>query len=293
MSTLSRWLTATSSVLAMAAVTLGRRRLTCHHDAEVTPRTEEATPLDDIRSRLMAAESDARLGGLRDWAEYGERSAEHRQPALDVLCEALRKLPWPGTEVDQRWRMVLQATLAAHLRPGPGFWLDSDLDLRHTTLVDLDLSECRVRGARFDGTRFLGDTRFDETTFLGDLDAHSAFFGRHVLFTHSVFARGLDLRGTAVCGNGEFSGIHAAGAVTLHGARFSGRADFTCARFGSDVDCSGVRFGGRAVFRRAWFAGAASFAGAWFRGREDFVDAAFGGESSFENTRFGHRIHAD
>lgn len=282
----------------MPSLTNWLRRLTFHHDVEVIgPRPERnaaaRTPLEDIRSRLMALEADARLSGLRDWVEYGERSVEHRQPALDVLCEALRELPWPGTEVDQRWRMVLQATLLARLRPGPGFWLGSDLDLRHTTLVDFDLSGCRLGSARFDGTRFLGDTRFDQATFLGDVSAAGAFFARHVLFTQSVFARGLGLRGTTVCGNGEFSGIHAAGAVTLRGTRFSGRADFTCARFGADLDCSGVRFGGRAVFRRAWFAGAVSFAETWFRGREDFVDAAFGGESSFENTRFGHRIHAD
>ncbi|MET8758360.1 pentapeptide repeat-containing protein [Lentzea sp. NPDC004782] len=293
MSTLSRWLTATSSVLTVAAVTLGRRRLTLHHDIEVaTPRTEH-TPLEDIRDRLLAPEADVRLSGLRDWVEYGERCVQNRQPALDVLCEVLRELPWPGTEVDQRWRMVLQASLTAHLRPGPGFWLGGELDLRGTTLVDFDLSHCRLGGARFGRTRFLGDTRFDQTTFLGEFDARGAFFGRHVLFTQSVFARGLDLRGGTVCGNGELAGIHVAGPMTLRGTRFSGRADFTCARFGSDVDCSGVRFGGRALFRRAWFAGAVTFAGTWFRGREDFVDAAFGGESSFENTRFGHRVHAD
>jgi hypothetical protein len=294
MSLLSRWFTATSGALSVAVSTLGGRRLTFHHDVEVVaPRAVRPTPLQDIRRRLVALEADARLSGLRDWVEYGERSVEHRQPALDVLCEALRELSWPGTEVDQRWRMVLQASLLAHLRPGPGFWLGSDVDLRHTTLVDFDLSQCRLRDARFRGTRFLGDTRFDQTTFLGEFDAAGAFFGRHVLFTQSVFARGLGLRGATVCGNGEFSGIHAAGVVTLRGSRFSGRADFTCARFGSDLDCSNVRFGGRALFRRAWFAGASVFAGAWFRGREDFVDAAFGGESSFENTRFGHRIHAD
>ncbi|MEV6235959.1 hypothetical protein [Lentzea sp. NPDC051838] len=293
MSSLSRWLTATSSVLAVAAATLGRRRLSLHHDVEVVaPRTEQ-TPLEGIRERLTALEADARLSGLRDWVEYGARCVENRQPALDVLCEALRNLPWPGTEVDQRWRMVLQASLLAHLRPGPGFWLGSDVDLSGTTLVDFDLSECRVGGARFDGTRFLGDTRFDQATFLGEFSAQRAFFGRHALFTQSVFARGVCLRNVIVCGNGEFSGMHAAGVVTVHGARFSGRADFTCARFGSDLDCSGVRFGGRALFRRAWFAGASTFAQTWFRGREDFVDAAFGGESSFENTRFGHRIHAD
>ncbi|MCP2197036.1 pentapeptide repeat-containing protein [Lentzea flava] len=277
MVSLSRWLT----------------RLTFHHDVEVLPSRPARTPLQDIRSRLLARDADVRLGGLRDWAEYGARAVEHRQPALDVLCGALRELPWPGTEIDQRWRMVLQASLTAHLRPGPGFWLDSEIDLRHTTLVGFDLSQCRVGRARFDGTRFLGDARFDQATFLGDLDLNGAFFGRHVVFTQSVFARGLGLRGATVCGNGEFSGVHAAGAVTLRGTRLSGRADFTGARFGSDVDCSHVRFGGRALFRRAWFAGAASFAGTWFRGREDFVDAAFGGETSFENTRFGHRVHAD
>ncbi|ANZ40748.1 hypothetical protein BBK82_36900 [Lentzea guizhouensis] len=275
----------------MAAVAWGGRRLSSRHDAEVLP-TRRA-PLEDIRERLLATDAGVRLGALRDWAEHGTRSVAHRQPALDVLCEALRELPWPGTETDQRWRMVLQATVTAHLRPGPGFWLGSDLDLRHTTLVDFDLSQCRVRDVRLDGTRLLGETRFDRTTFLGQVSADDACFGRHAVFTQSVFARGLSLRGTAVCGNGEFSHVHVAGPVALRGARFSGRADFTCARFGSDLDSAGVRFGGRAVFRRAWFAGAASFAGAWFRGREDFVDAAFGGESSFENTRFGHRIHAD
>ncbi|MEU0881319.1 hypothetical protein ABZ345_22135 [Lentzea sp. NPDC005914] len=284
----------------MSSLTRWLRRLTFHHDVEVVaPRTEQTrteqtqAPLRDIRRRLMAVEADARLGGLRDWVEFGERCAENRQPALDVLCEALRELPWPGAEADQRWRMVLQASLLARLRPGPGFWLGTDLDLSGTTLVDFDLSQCRLGSARFERTRFLGDTRFDQTTFLGDFCAGRAFFGRHVLFTQSVFARGVVLRGATVCGNGEFSGIHAAGAVTLRGTRFSGRADFTCARFGSDLDCSGVRFGGRALFRRAWFAGVSSFAATWFRGREDFVDAAFGGESSFENTRFGHRVHAD
>lgn len=287
MPSLSRWLAATFSALAVAAVTLSRRRLTFHHDPELRP------PLEDIRSRLQAPEADVRLSGLRDWVEYGGRAVQHRQPALDVLCETLRELPWPGTEADQRWRQVLQATLAAHLRPGPGFWLGGELDLRRATLVDFDLSQCRLGIARFDGTRFLGDTRFDRTTFLGEFAAPGAFFGRHVLFTRSVFARGLALGGATVCGNGEFSHLHAAGTVTLRGTRFSGRADFTCARFGSDLDCSRVRFGGRAVFRRAWFAGAATFAGTWFRGREDFVETAFGGESSFENTRFGHRVHAD
>ncbi|SER03456.1 Pentapeptide repeat-containing protein [Lentzea xinjiangensis] len=287
----------------MAAVALGRRRLTFHHDVEVAapraatpqpaPASQPVTPLQDIRSRLGAAEAEVRLSGLRDWVAYGEADVSHRQPALDVLCETLRALPWPGTEVDRRWRMILQATLLAHLRPGPGFWLDCDLDLRHTTLVDFDLSHCRLRGARFDGTRFLGDTRFDQTAFLGDVTARGAFFARHVLFTGSVFARGLDLRRTAWRGNGELSGIHVAGPAALRGARFGGRADFTCARFGSDLDCSGTLFAGRAVFRRAWFAGDASFAGSWFRGREDFVEAVFGGESSFENTRFGHRVHAD
>jgi hypothetical protein len=288
MSLLSRWLTATSGVLAVAAVTWGRRRRTSSPPAG-TPRGV----LCDIRARLLAADCDVRLAGLRDWVEYGERVPENRQPALDVLCEALRELPWPGTEVDQRWRKVLQASLAAHLRPGPGFWLGSDVDLRRTTLVDFDLSECRLRDARFDGTRFLGDARFDRSTFLGTFEARGAFFGRHALFTRSVFARGLRLRGSAVCGNGELSHIHVAGPAVLRGVRFSGRADFTCSRFGSELDCSRVRFGGRAVFRRAWFAGTSSFASAWFRGREDFVDAVFGGESSFENTRFGHRVHAD
>lgn len=287
MSLLSRWLKATSGVLTVAAVTWGRRRRT------PGPVPASPSPLQDIRARLLAAESDVRLGGLRDWVEYGESRTENRQPALDVLCEALRELPWPGTEADQRWRSVLQASLAARLRPGPGFWLGSDVDLRHTTLVDFDLSECRLRAARFDGTRFLGDARFDQSTFLGAFQARGAFFGRHVLLTRSVFARGLGLHGSTVCGNGELSHIHVAGPAVLRGVRFSGRADFTCSRFGSELDCSRVRFTGRAVFRRAWFAGASSFAGAWFRGREDFVDAVFGGESSFENTRFGHRVHAD
>ncbi|MEU3644991.1 pentapeptide repeat-containing protein [Lentzea sp. NPDC034063] len=287
MSLLSRWLTATSGVLTVAAVTWGRRRRT------PGPAPRSLSPLQDIRARLLAPESDVRLGGLRDWVAHGESRAEHRQPALDVLCEALRELPWPGTAVDQRWRSVLQASLAARLRPGPGFWLGSDVDLRHTTLVDFDLSECRLRDARFDGTRFLGDARFDQSTFLGTFQARGAFFARHVQLTRSVFARGLGLRGVTVCGNGELSHIHVAGPAVLRGTRFSGRADFTCSRFGSELDCSRVRFGGRAVFRRAWFAGASSFAGAWFRGREDFVDAAFGGESSFENARFGHRVHAD
>ncbi|GAB2837658.1 pentapeptide repeat-containing protein [Lentzea nigeriaca] len=277
MVSLSRWLT----------------RLTFHHDVEVPPSRPARTPVRDIRSRLLSRDADARLSGLRDWAEYGARAVEHRQPALDLLCEALRELPWPGTEADQRWRLVLQASLTARLRPGPGFWLGSDIDLRHTTLVDFDLAQCRVGAARLDGSRFVGDARFDLATFLGDFTAHGAFFGRHVVCTQSVFARGFGLREATVCGNGEFSGIHAAGAVTLRGTRWSGRADFTGARFGSELDCSRVRFGGRALFRRAWFAGAASFAGTWFRGREDFVDAAFGGETSFENIRFGHRVHAD
>ena len=290
MSLLSRWLTATSGVLTVAAVTFGRRRLTSMPAEADEP---VVSPLDEIRSRLLAAEADVRLGGLRDWVAFGEGRVENRQPALDVLCEALRELPWPGTEVDRRWRSVLQATLTARLRPGPGFWLDSDVDLRCTTLTDFDLSGCRLRHARFEGTRFRGDTRFDHTTFLGAFVADGAFFGRHVLFTRSVFARGLGLRGVALCGNGELSHIHVAGPAVFSGARVSGRADFGCARFGSELDCSGVRFGGRAVFRRAWFAGASSFQGAWFRGREDFVDAVFGGDSSFENTRFGHRVHAD
>ncbi|MFD4668288.1 pentapeptide repeat-containing protein [Lentzea sp. NPDC058450] len=290
MSLLSRWFAATSDVLTSVAV-FGRRRVVTARPP--VTRSAPSSPLQDIGARMRSAESDVRLDGLRDWVAYGESLVDHRQPALDELCAVLRDLPSPGTEVEQRWRRVLQATLAARLRPGPGFWLGCDVDLRHTTLVDFDLSDCRLRTARFDGTRFLGDTRFDHTSFLGGFMAPGAHFERHVLFTRSVFARGFGLRGATVCGNGELSHIQVAGPVALGRARFSGRADFTCSRFGSDVDCSFVRFGGRAVFRRAWFAGASTFEGTWFRGREDFVESSFGGESSFEKTRFGHRVHAD
>jgi uncharacterized protein YjbI with pentapeptide repeats len=238
-----------------------------------------------------------------------------RQPATDTICAWLRTPPEPDDFAVGERRAALQG-LTDRLRvgsPAEGVpsWDDIRVDLSGATLTDADFSGCRLDGAEFADTRFLGTTVFDGATFDDD-----------VAFQRAVFH-----------GDATFAGVRFEGDVDFGRARFRGRADFT-----------GAVFGGMAWFGRgtdtwddedeAWetvdeidpapwdepneddpnwpvavlmedyqdweeggdgarFAGDVSFRNARFDGPAWFYYARFGAAATFAGARFAERVHLD
>lgn len=102
-------------------------------------------------------------------------------------------------DVDQRERQVrstVQRILTLHLRPGDdprrplgSFWPDIDLDLSGAMLDDFQLDDCRLRTARFDGTRFIGRATFRRMLVDGNAWFRQARFDGFTTFAAATFRR--------------------------------------------------------------------------------------------------------
>ncbi|GGV94713.1 hypothetical protein GCM10015535_60640 [Streptomyces gelaticus] len=126
--------------------------------------------------QLAAAEASGRLAGLRILDALGDVRPELRAEIVTAACAYLRMpLPFPvgAADLDDEQRAELavrqaaQNLLTTHLRPAEAdrFWPDAELPLSGATLVDLDLSGCRLAYADFTGTQFHGVTRLDGGLF--------------------------------------------------------------------------------------------------------------------------------
>lgn len=139
-------------------------------------RLTTAAAVAPYAHQLAAAEASVRLTGLRILDALGDARPELRAGIVTAACAYLRMpLPFPvdATDLDDEQRAELavrqaaQNLLTTHLRPvdADRFWPDANLPLSGATLVDLDLSGCRLAYADFTGTQFHGATRLDGGLF--------------------------------------------------------------------------------------------------------------------------------
>ncbi|MGE5829608.1 MAG: pentapeptide repeat-containing protein [Micromonosporaceae bacterium] len=228
--------------------------------------------------QLGSDRAPVRVGGLYGLEMLAQDHPRSRVAAVELICAYLR-MPVAEAVVagddELQVRLAAQRILVAHLHPGdPGrFWPDTTLDLRGATLVELDLSGCRVDGlALFDRAEFFGATRLRGTVFGADAAFRSvnwyshawlerAVFRRHGLFDGSVFhgdawfgettfANRAAFTGTVFAGHAWFGGAHLHGPALLTGAAFRRSAGFRGATFHAGANLDGCTFAGPARVSR-------------------------------------------
>ncbi len=146
-----------------------------------------------------------RLAGMYALEHLAQDHPDRRQTIVNVLCAYLRMPLAPSrggeldTDIDQQERQVrrtVQRILALHLQPGDDserslgrFWPNIDLDFTGATLDDFHLDDCRVRTARFDGTRFLGRATVRRMRAEGNAWFREARFDGFTTFAAATFHR--------------------------------------------------------------------------------------------------------
>lgn len=212
-----------------AALLLAARR---QRSTEIALRQTDREQVTDLYSKaveqLGSERASVRLGGFYALERLAQDNPGQRQNVVNVLCAYLR-MPYtnpggpPSDDADdavlavyrervqeREVRLTVQRLLTTHLRLDieaarrvDAFWTDVDLDLTGATLLDFDLSYCRVRTATFthatftdhatfERAEFTGDTTsFDQAKFVGTaLFAGADFFG-DTRFADAEFTRGL------------------------------------------------------------------------------------------------------
>ncbi|MGW4523075.1 pentapeptide repeat-containing protein [Amycolatopsis sp. NPDC004378] len=199
-----------------------------------------STAVDQLGSERLAVQ----LGGLYALDRLGQSSPGQRQTIVNVLCAYLRMFTDAAADAaDSREQRVVQQgrvrqavsdVLAAHLRPGAPddrFWPGTDLDLAGASLLDFDLSGCRVRAATFRTATFVGAARFDGTAFTGTAGFGSARFTAEADFTGVAFERGSDFTSATFGGDAVFTSARFDGGTEFRGALFFAGSRFAAARF--------------------------------------------------------------
>ncbi|GAA1042330.1 hypothetical protein GCM10009557_68090 [Virgisporangium ochraceum] len=262
--------------------------------------------IEAAADRLMTAAAGARLPAVEALLALGVDDPDARQEIVDAVC-AWFQSDDPGSDdpgSDER-RAALR--LLADRLDGDDPWEEIGLDLSGATLVDADLSGCRLDGSTFADARFLGTTAFDGATFDDDTAFHRAVFHGDATFTRARFDGDAEFGRTRFRGRADFSGAAFAGAAWFgRGAHtwWDDDEDWDTveeivpapwdelneddpewpvavliedyqdweeggdgARFAGDVSFRDARFDGPAWFYYARFGATATFAGAWFAGR--------------------------
>lgn len=274
-------------------------------------------------SEMMAADApEMRIAGLNVIAALGAEVAaddELRQTCINLICAYLRK----NSPADQggpvhtrrtarsqraqdlqsitRYRAVteeacrLLPTLFGTAHPTPSahrrFYrhptitppVTLDLDLRNTTLQDINFTNRVIGTARFDGATFTGTALFGKATFTGNAGFDGATFTSDAWFDRATFTRTAELRKATFTSTAWFIK-----------ATFTSTAWFDGATFTSDAWFDGATFTSPAQFLRATFLGKARFDGTTFTsdawlGRSIFTGDAWFGKATFtgDYTWFG------
>ncbi|MDN3026150.1 pentapeptide repeat-containing protein [Streptomyces sp. S.PB5] len=128
--------------------------------------------------QLADPDPEVRLDGLRILGELGDTQPALRQRVIDTVCEYLRTplafevtadvfALTPSQFADVRMRCTAQQLLADRTRPSADrpFWEEIRLRLSGATLIDFDVSGCRLAHGDFTGTQFHGSTTFAGASF--------------------------------------------------------------------------------------------------------------------------------
>ena len=145
---------------------------------------ERLTPDESVapyHGQLADPDPEVRLTGLRILGELGDAEPRLRQRVVDTVCAYLRMPPAFDITVDVfaltpsqfgevRTRREAQRLLADRTRPSADrpIWEDMRLRLSGATLIDFDVSGCRLAHGDFTGTQFHGGTTFAGASF-GDV----------------------------------------------------------------------------------------------------------------------------
>ncbi|MEU4690821.1 pentapeptide repeat-containing protein [Actinoplanes sp. NPDC023714] len=201
-------------------------------------------------------------------------------------------------------RLTAQRLLAAHLRPPDGhrgeaaqrldatpdedFWPGVSLDLTGAALVDLDLREASVDGARFEGATLTGDTSFVDATFTGDAVFTGASFLGDARFVKTEFLAKARFDQATFTRTTRFDDTKFRGKTWFDRSRFLEDARFDGAVFAEGVWFGGATFDGSALFGSAVFTGDARFSGSTFAGLTRFANVEFNGLAGFAEATFAH-----
>ncbi|MET9260117.1 hypothetical protein [Amycolatopsis sp. NPDC004079] len=196
--------------------------------------------VDQLGSDRLAVQ----LGGLYALERLGQNSPDQRQTIVNVLCAYLRMFSDSAADTsparDQhavqqgRVRHAVGEVLAAHLRPeapDSRFWPAVDLDLGGASLLDFDLSGCRVRSADFRATTFVGIARFEGTNFTDTVSFASAAFTAEADFTRAIFVQRPHFTSVSFGSDAVFTSAHFTSGFTFDDAVFLARSRFDSARF--------------------------------------------------------------
>lgn len=183
-----------------------------------------------------------RIAALQALSRTGQASPAHRAAIVDVVCALLRT-----SDGDVQTRAAAAALLQRHLHPGRGaFWPAMTVDLSFATLVDLDLSQCRIGGdLRLDRSVLLGQTRLRGLSVAGSLLARGARFEGDLWLERARIGGAVWLDGTVFGGDAWFGQCTFHAWASFAGTDFAGHAWFGGATFAAPVDF------GHAVFRRS------------------------------------------
>jgi len=291
-----------------------RRRIVAERHLASANTQKAQERLADAVGKLKHDSAAVRLAAVHALARFADEDPAHRQACIDILCSAVRAVPVPRPDKDdrekggERWRTwrgdracrhAILSVIAAHLRAGAAIsWRGSDLDFSG---VVFDSGEPPARSADgmsgFTGAGLTGaKVSFAGAQFTGGAVsfAGARFTGAKVSFAGAKFAAGeVSFAGAKfAAGEVNFAGAKFSGAkVTLLGAEFTGGGvSFTGAEFaGGKVSfCSHFAGGAVAFLGSRFTGGAVSFLDAEFTGGAiGFLDAEFtGGEVSFVGAVF-------
>ena len=188
------------------------------------PRRRRQSLINEHRSRSGAAPTDRH--------QQPRQERQVRLTAQDILARNLR-LPKSHRRWWTPWRVYREP-------PWPGI----RLNLNRALLLDVNLMNCRIAAADFNGARFTGTTSFSDAQFTGTAFFHDAQFTGTAFFDYAQFT----------------------GTVSFHSAQF------TCTT--RTTSFSDAQFTAEAYFTGAQFTGTAYFDGAQFTTLLAFFDGA-------------------
>lgn len=195
-------------------------------------------------------------------------------------------------------RLTAQRILCANISPmndrrsiGQSIWEDVDLDLTGAQALNLDLQQCKLRIALFDGAEFEGTANFDGTRFIGAASFSGARFNDGAGFSETRFQDGANFDDAALGGDVSFAGAQFFKDAAFGAACFQGEVTFKQSRFKQEASFHKSAFKDRVNFDSATFGGAAVFDEVTYAGEARFCQASFNDFAGFDNAKFqGHLV---
>ncbi|MGH3380742.1 MAG: pentapeptide repeat-containing protein [Actinoallomurus sp.] len=303
-----------------------QRQLEADKAAREDAIARQITDLSSKASEQLGSDKAAvRIGGLTDLERLAQAYPELRQTVIDRICAYLRapfeyrNLLWfkdqPSLE-DHEKRELKELTLELDVRHTAqqiltnhlfwpveelgmpnSFWSGIGVDLRGATLVDFDLSFCRlslvIDRAEFYGRAalegaILESASFESCKFVDVAHFQGVEFEGYVGFRDAIFEGPCEFQRS----KSEFSAL-------FNSTRFKSKLDFSGCIFG-EINFSSAKFDGKVEFNASAFAGAAIFDlatfndDAWYASARfqsgQFIDAKFEKTAQFHASRFKNAL---